>query len=561
MNNPLQAPAHTSTETASDPGRRALMGAGLAGATLWLARSANAQAMSGMDMGAMHGMHHAPAAPKPASATRSGAFKRPLAIPPELRGELQADGVRAYALRMQAGQSQLVASLNTPTWGYNGSFLGPALRIPRGRPVALTVANGLDQTSTTHWHGAHVPGEMDGGPHAPTAPGASQRSAFTLDQPAATLWYHPHPDMRTGAHVWAGMAGLLLVDDGLDARLGLPHAWGVDDIPLILQDRRLDARGRLVYMSEGMSDMMGMKGDRFLVNGREQPFAALPAQRVRLRLLNASNARVYNVERSDQRPFHMIASDAGLLPRPVEMRALLLAPAERAEIVLDLRGMQGKTLVLRSNSAPVVPDLGSSMGDSDAFDHSGFDLLQIRVTAPNARPGHLPAQLAAVDTLKPTRPQPRPFSLQGMSGSMNGMGGMSGMSSMGGATAPTGPGGMSLGTGGERMFSINHQYMDMAVINQQIRRGDTEIWEVSNDAEMAHPFHVHGTSFQILARNGTPPPEHERGWKDVVLLRRNETVRLIMRFGQPAGVHHPYMYHCHILEHEDNGMMGQFTVV
>ena len=137
---------------------------------------------------------------------------------------------------------------------------------------------------------------------------------------------------------------------------------------------------------------------------------------------------------------------------------------------------------------------------------------------------------------------------------------MSGMSSMGGATAPTGPGGMSLGTGGERMFSINHQYMDMAVINQQIRRGDTEIWEVSNDAEMAHPFHVHGTSFQILARNGLPPPGHERGWKDVVLLRRNETVRLIMRFGQPAGADHPYMYHCHILEHEDNGMMGQFTV-
>jgi blue copper oxidase len=520
-----------------------------------LRKGASAQTMGG-GMGGMMGM--GPGLLKPATMN-TGAFTRPLAIPPQLSGEERA-GVLHYALRMGAGISELVAGTRTPTWGYNGALLGPALRVPRGRAVRIAVTNNLDQSTTTHWHGAHVPGSMDGGPQSLILPGQTFDYRFTLDQPGATLWYHPHPDTRTGAHTYAGLAGLLLIDDGLDARLGLPRTWGVDDIPVIVQDRRMAVDGRLLYMTS-MMDLMGMKGDRFLVNGREQPYAAVPAQRVRLRLLNGSNARFYNFALSDGRAFHAIATDAGLLERPVEMRRLVLAPGERAEIVVDLSRDQGKTLVLRSDSGAVIPALNGAPMHSDGWDRNGFDLLQLRIVAPIAAKTVLPARMAEHVALRSDAPVRR-HTLQGMR--MMGGGGP-GMMGMGGgvergAPPDSGPGGMSLGIGGARLFSIDGQFMDMAVINQRVRLGSTEVWEVRNDAMMAHPFHCHGTSFRLLSRNGGAVPEWEQGWKDTVLVHINETVRMAARFTQPADDAHPFMYHCHILEHEGNGMMGQFTV-
>ncbi len=507
-----------------------------------------------------------------AAGSRAAAapLRRALPIPPRLRGHPLPDGTLGYQLRVGTGTSELLAGLRTPTWGYNGALLGPALVVPRGQSVRISVRNGLHQSTSVHWHGAHAPGDMDGGPHSPIAAGATAEVHFALDQPAATLWYHPHVHGRTGPQVYAGLAGLLLIDDGVDRRLGLPHRWGVDDIPLIVQDRRIDADGTLLYMN-AMMDMMGMKGDRFLVNGVEGPYVDVPAQQVRLRLLNGSNARLYNFAFADGRAFHVVASDGGLLARPVELRSLLLAPAERAEIVVDLTRDQGRAVVLGSDSGRVIPDLGMPMG-TDAFDARGFALLELRVGSPSGRAARLPGSLVPLPTLDTSRPARR-FSLQGMMGSMGGGGMMGGgmmgggmMGMMGGRTirnmvsAASGPGGMDMGVGGRDVFSINHAFMDMAVINQRVRLGDTEVWEVRNDAPMAHPFHVHGTSFRILEREGLPPLEHERGWKDVVLVAPNETVRLIMHFGQPAGPGHPFMYHCHVLEHEDNGMMGQFSV-
>ena len=554
-------------DLASHPGaetltRRQVLGAVAAGGTLWAARLARGQGMTGQHMGmmggAMSGMSGMGA--QPMTKPQAASFNRRLPIPAQLHGQLEADGSLAYALRMAQGRAELLAGVQTPTWGYNGAYLGPALRVPQGKPVRITLHNDLNQSTTTHWHGAHVPGRMDGGPQSLIAPGQSRDDTFTLHQPGATLWYHPHPDGRTGAQVYAGLAGLLLLDDGVDASLGLPQTWGVDDIPVILQDRRMAADGTLLYMT-GMMDRMGMKGNRFLVNGCEQPHVQVPAQWVRLRVLNGSNARVYNLAFADARGFQMIAGDAGLLAHPVEMRSLLLAPGERAELLLDLRRLQGKTLILRSNSGTVVPGLSSMPMDADAFDREGFELLQLRVTAPNAMSSRLPAKLATPSVLRADAPLRR-FSLQGMRAMMaGGMGGMmNGMMGRQAGSGNTGPGGMSLGVGMQRLFSINHQFMNMAVINQRVRLGSTEIWEVSNDAEMAHPFHLHGTSFQILSRNGMAPPDHERGWKDVVFVRRDETVRLIAHFGQLAAQDYPFMYHCHILEHEDNGMMGQLTV-
>ncbi len=487
-----------------------------------------------------------------ALAQQPAPFQHALPIPPVQTGTPRSDGRLGYALRMTAGSSELVAGTRTPTWGYNGSWLGPALRIPRGKPVAITLHNALDQASTTHWHGAHVPGDQDGGPQSIVEPGESRHYAFALDQPGATLWYHPHTDCLTGPQVYAGLAGLLIVDDGIDRRIGLPHTWGVDDIPLVLQDRRIDADGRLVYMNQ-QGDSMGMKGDRFLVNGREQPYVNVPAQWVRLRLLNGSNARLYNVALADRRPFRVIASDAGLLPRPVPLQQLLIGPGERYEILLDCRKLQGRTLVLRSDSGDIVPELALSPMLADRFDRSGFDLLQLRVTAPSGTPGRLPSRLVDVEPLHAGAP-PRRFSMQGAVANPK----PSPMEAT--CSLAPGPGGMSTGLHGLDMFSINHQYMDIWVINQRVQRGATEIWEIGNDGHMLHPFHFHGTSFQILDRGGFPLPDQERGWKDVVLVRPFEKVRVVARFDQPAGDDHPFMYHCHILEHEDNGMMGQFTV-
>ncbi|CQR29381.1 putative multicopper oxidase [Thiomonas arsenitoxydans] len=532
-----------------DARRRGLvLASGMLVAPALLMRAAASQGLGRMGpmMNAQAGAALLPARP----------FQLSLPNPPQLRGD-RRDGVLHFALSAQAGVSELVAGVRTPTWGYNGSMLGPALVVPRAQPVRVEVRNGLAQSTTLHWHGAIVPGAADGGPHSPIQAGGTQRVGFTLDQPGATLWFHPHPDTRTGAQAYSGLAGLLLVDDGVDRRLGLPHTWGVDDIPVIVQDRRIAADGTLLYMTS-MHDLMGMKGDRFLVNGCEQPYVAVPAQHVRLRLLNGSNARIYNFAFDDGRAFQVVASDAGLLARPAATRRLLLAPGERAEIVVDLSGDQGRQLVLQSRSAEVVDALTGSPMDSDAWDQSTIDLLQLRVGAPSGAKSGVPAKLAEIDPLAVAAARVRRFTLQGMRmGSM--MGGPRNVDR--GAPIDSGPGGMSLGVGGQNLFSINDQFMQMNRIDQRVRLGDVEIWELRNEAHMAHPIHVHGVSYQVLSRDGASPPEWERGRKDTVLVRGGETVRLAMRFTQRADEAHPYMYHCHILEHEGNGMMGQFTVL
>lgn len=482
---------------------------------------------------------------------RHGAFTRKLPIPAALHGALGSDGRLTYALRAQAGTSALLEGVRTPTWGFNGANLGPTLRLPRGKPVEIAVRNALSVTTTTHWHGALVSGENDGGPHSLIEPGAARTFRFALDQPGATLWYHPHVNDHTGPSVYAGLAGLLLVDDDHDVRLGLPHTYGVDDLPVIIQDRRFNRRGTLAYMTDG-SDVMGMKGDRFLVNGCERPHAEVGAQWVRLRVLNGSNARLYNLGFAGNRPFSVIATDAGLLAAPTMQTRLLLAPGERVEIALDLSGDHGRHLTLRSFSGEAIPHLTPMGMEADAYDHTTFDLLELRVGARSGANTEVPARLAEIAPLAPvTGQRARKFTLQAnMNAESNGV-----------AQKPIGPGGMSYGVGGLRAFSIDHQYMNMKRINFSIPLGRTEVWEIANATKMAHPIHMHGTSFQILSRNGAPPAPFERGWKDTVLVRRDEKLRLAARFAHRASAANPYMYHCHILEHEDNDMMGQFTVV
>ena len=464
-----------------------------------------------------------------------------LPIPPLMTGTAQ-DGVVTYDLTAQPGTREFLPGLQTETWGYNGDFLGPALLLRRGDQVVLNVTNNIDITTTTHWHGMHVPAVMDGGPHQRIEPGATWTATFPVLNRAATYWYHPHPHpqlgqgvlfdpMGTGYQVYQGLAGLLIVEDDTSDALVLPRSYGQDDIPLILQDRRFHEDGSLMHFPSDFNpatDPALRKGGHFLVNGVEAPVLDVGAQVVRLRILNASNARVYNLGFSDNRTFHQVVSDGGFLPAPVSLSRLLLAPAERVEILLNLGADEGQTLTLRSFNSEngttfVPPPL------QDQWDTTDFDLLEIRIGSATANAVRtIPEALSTVDRIPETdaanADSPRPFELNA------------------------------------NPFGINGKRMNMAIIDARIRLGDTEVWEITNPNSQAHPFHVHGDSFQVLSRDGAPPPAQELGWKDVVLVRPFETVHIIKRFHDYSDPVTPYMFHCHILEHEDVGMMGQFVV-
>src|SRR5690606_4292539 len=217
-------------------------------------------------------------------------FDTALRIPPVESGTVDADGTRVFDLTMQRGTTDLGHGPDTRTWGVNGSYLGPTLRAVRGENVRVNVTNELDETSTMHWHGMHLPAAMDGGPHQPIEPGTTWSPYWTVDQPAATLWYHPHLHGSTAAHVYRGVAGMFLIDE--PGTSPLPHDYGVDDIPLIVQDRKFE--GDQLDDSNAIFADVGTLGDEILVNGTPRPFLDVGTETVRLRVLNASNARVYN---------------------------------------------------------------------------------------------------------------------------------------------------------------------------------------------------------------------------------------------------------------------------
>ena len=334
-------------------------------------------------------------------------FDRPLAIPPLAESRVE-DGVRRFELEMQEGATDLGRADETPTWGFNGSYLGPTLRATRGERVAVDVTNSLGETSTVHWHGMHLPAAMDGGPHQPVAPGETWRPAWQIDQPSATLWYHPHPHGETAEHVYRGLAGMFLLDDPADAATQeqLPHEYGVDDVPVIVQDKEFE--GSELDESGSLLSSTGILGDTILVNGTPGPYLDVTTERVRLRLLNASNARSYRFGISDGRDFDVVASDGGLLPASVSLDELWLSPGERAEVVVTMT--PGEEVVLRSERT------GQRGGGRFQGGDDRFDVLQLRAAgtlAPSPRcrqswrirPASIPTTSSA--TARSSWPAPR----------------------------------------------------------------------------------------------------------------------------------------------------------
>ena len=453
---------------------------------------------------------------------------QPLKIPKLEEGTL-VNGVREYDLTMQKGISTFAPGLNTPTLGINQDYLGPTLNFTAGEQVRLNVTNKIGEVSTLHWHGMHLPAIMDGGPHQPIADGESWHPEFEVRQRASTFWYHAHTMHRTGTQVYHGLAGMLLVRDEASDHPDLPRDYGVDDIPVILQDRRFTPGGRLIYNTDAGTRDAGMQGNTLLVNGTLNPYIEPISGLLRLRLLNASNVRVYSLGFSDGRAFHQISSDGGLLEAPVPMSRIILSPAERADILVDVS--DGVPVWLQSVTANLAPDPFRQVMTWAITNQNEFKVLHIRPRAPG-RSTTVPTRLVklpVVDAGKAVKT--RKFMLR-----MNGDGADS------------------------NKMAINGKAMDINFINERVKVNTSEIWEVFNSSGSLHPFHIHDVQFRILESNGNPPKPGDRGLKDTVAIPSGVTVRLLLEFRDFTDDTYPYMYHCHVLEHEDAGMMGQFTV-
>jgi FtsP/CotA-like multicopper oxidase with cupredoxin domain len=443
---------------------------------------------------------------------------------------------KVYELRAAAGNSSFLPDLLTPTFGINGVYLGPTIRAGAGDRVTLRVKNNLTEPTTLHWHGLHIPARQDGGPHQVVDPGEVWEPSFEINQKASLCWYHAHLNEQTGEQVMRGLAGLFLIEDDESRSLQLPSDYGVDDIPLIVQDRRFNGDGSFQYLSNVGDIELGYRGDVILVNGTFAPHFELRRQRTRLRILNGSNARIYTLGRADRADLVVIAADGSLLARPVRTRRVRVGPGERIELLLEMEPDRTVTLM----SYPADSGRMGMMGQDIGVDNETFPIIEFRSGRLEPAAVSFPDRLIGVPQWNPAQAErSRRFTLD-----------MSTMS-MGPMIGPMMDGSMG----------INGRSMDMERIDEQVPLGSIEIWEIANRTPLTHPFHIHGIQFRVLDRDGGPPLPYEQGLKDTVLVDPGSTVRVITEFSDFADPDHPYMYHCHILEHEDAGMMGQFVVV
>jgi bilirubin oxidase len=454
--------------------------------------------------------------------------QQPLLIPDTLSGT-------NINLTMHKDSLQILPGQKTRTMAFNTfSYLGPTLILQKNSMVNMFVQNDIGDTTSVHWHGLHVAPTNDGGPHTPILPTATWSPSFKVMNNAATYWYHPHIHMKTAQQVMLGAAGLIIVRDSAEALLNLPRKYGIDDIPVIVQSQQLDTVNQI--------DTRGMVDSILLVNGTFKPYTAVPAQVVRLRLLNAAGERNFNFGFTGNKTFYVIGNDDGLLSSPVATTRIKLSPGERAEILLDLSAMNGQIIYLMSYASelpmgvqggPTMPMPPGSPPMNSSLNGIDFNILELHVVAPTAGAvTSIPASLIPVS--------PYPESSASLTRNIN-------------FTADSfmvmdGP------------FYFNDSTYDMMHINYRIPLNSTEIWKFTNETMVAHPFHIHDVHFFILDRNGVAPSAKESGPKDVVLVGPGDTVRIIMKFEDFADTATPYMYHCHILMHEDDGMMGQFVV-
>ena len=447
-------------------------------------------------------------------------------------------GGTVFNLRIHDTIKQYFTGASTNTMAYNNNAsLGPTLILQKGTTVQMHVKNDLADSTTVHWHGMHLPAIMDGGPYQPIAPGTKWNPTWVVKNNAATYWYHPHLHMKTTDHLVMGLTGMIIVRDATEKALNLPRTYGVDDIPLILNDKRFNSTSNQFEVSHF--------GDTMMCNGTLHAQYNIPAQVIRFRLLDAATERSYNIGFSDDRTFYVAASDAGLLNKPVAVKSYILSPGERIEILVDFSAQENQSITLRALNSKLPNGIAGSEPDNNntpptlrnKLGHRDFDILRLNITT---------KKINAVTSIPSTLVTNS--SIDSASASVT-------------RKINITDGGTNCSIPSYGCYKMNSKYHDMNRIDYKIKKDATEIWEISNNSNIAHPFHIHDISFKILSKTDGALTECDKGWKDVVLVRKGATVRLIATFADYADSVHPYMYHCHISMHEDAGMMGQFVVM
>jgi len=443
-------------------------------------------------------------------------FIKQLLIPSEINPDI-IDNKKTFDLDIRPGQHTFFDGMLTDTYcvdvtGGNNQYLAPTLRMRNGDNVQINYANNLGEETTMHGHGMHVPADMDGGPHQKIAAGGTWEAIYTVKQKSCTNWYHPHLMGTTAQHVYKGLTGLIIIEDSESDTLDLPKTYGVDDIPLIIQDRVFDGSGQLDYSPSTMEIMHGHKGDMFMINGVITPFVSVEAKQIRFRILNASNSRIYNFVLDTGKTFTQIATDNAFLESGVSLTSLRLSPSERAEIVVDFSSNADQSFILK---------------DLD----SGAELMKINVDKP---------LVTATTTMPSALTTLTKFAYDSSTTTRS----------------------FVLDSDGPGLLQINGVSMDMAIINERIPVDQIEVWEVTNNMPMAHNFHIHATHFWVIERDGSSAnvPSNEQGYKDVVRIDGGKSLKFVVKMVDYVDSNNPYMFHCHILEHEDAGMMGQFIV-
>jgi blue copper oxidase len=445
----------------------------------------------------------------------AGGFERPLVIPPIVGGniELTAGSATAGMLKGRA----------TAVYGYSNGVPGPTIKALKGETVQVTLHNQLESETNVHWHGLVLPENMDGHPADTVSPGESLHYELPVLQRAGTYWYHPHPHGETARQVFMGLAGFFIVNDDDESALNLPT--GQFELPILIQDKRFTG-GALDYSPTEDEVMKGYLGERILINGVHAPYVEILRGWYRLRVLNGSTARVYNLAFSGSVPWFIIGADGGLLDKPYEANPQMLAPGERIDVLVNF-----------SNASPGSDVYLKSLPFSryDAQGRQGFNLLKFRIADQATESDFkLPDTLTSIQRIPESEAaRTRVFDVARLAG----------------------------GGGHGGGHAINGKMFDMDRVDETVNAGSTEIWVFDNaSGDEIHPMHIHGVQFQVLDRTGGRNRliPAETGWKDTVMVMPGETVRVIMTFPAYTG---KFVFHCHNLEHEDDGMMSNYLIV
>ena len=444
-------------------------------------------------------------------------FTQELKIPKEIDFE----HVAKAKFKAQKSLFSFYDGKKTDVLTFQGDLPTPTIRIKNGDDFELDFTNSLEKPTIIHWHGLIVPEIMDGHPKDAIATDMTKEYRYRVNQRAGTYWYHTHPHGRTGEEIYHGLSGLYIVEDEKEKGLNLPS--GEFELPLIIQDRRFDKEKNLIY-KEVPQDDNGVLGDVVLVNSTPFPYKEVKNTKYRLRVLNSSSARTYKLAFEGIDSFTLIGTDCGLLEEPIEVRDVLIAVAERIDIVVDFKDKKiGDEVVLKtlglkeaSNFKPnsAYPDFGDKM-----------DIMKFKITELSSKKStDIPKKLSTIRRLKESdASKTRTITMEIIEGGI---------------------------------WTLNKKPYDMYRVDERVKLGQTEIWEIKNTAHMAHPFHMHGVHFQVLDRTGKIELPTDKGCKDTVLVMPLETVRIIIKFTIPG----LFVHHCHILEHEDHSMMANFLV-